>query len=37
MPVVLAGTEIGGRPNVLMAGWISRVNLDPLLFQEIEA
>ena len=31
MPVVLVGTEIGGRPNVLTAGWVSRVNSDPPL------
>lgn len=29
MPVVLVGTDIGGQPNVLMAGWVSRVNADP--------
>lgn len=29
MPVTLIGTEIGGRPNFLTAGWIARVNADP--------
>ncbi len=29
MPVVLVGTEIGGRPNFLTVGWVSRVNADP--------
>lgn len=29
MPVVLVGTEIRGRPNILTAGWIARVNADP--------
>ena len=29
MPVTLIGTEIGGRPNYLTAGWIARVNADP--------
>jgi len=29
MPVTLIGTELGGRPNFLTAGWIARVNADP--------
>ncbi|MDK2974924.1 MAG: hypothetical protein PWP08_1295 [Methanofollis sp.] len=29
MPVVLVGTVAGGRPNIMTAGWASRVNAEP--------
>ncbi len=29
MPVVLAGAMVGGKPNFLAIGWISRVNYQP--------
>lgn len=29
MPVVLVGTELDGRPNIMTAGWVMRVNASP--------
>ena len=29
MPMVLAGTVVGGRPNFMAVGWVSRVNYKP--------
>ncbi|HOO89886.1 MAG TPA: flavin reductase family protein [Syntrophales bacterium] len=32
MPVVLVGSVVGGKVNVMPVGWISRVNYEPPLF-----
>jgi flavin reductase (DIM6/NTAB) family NADH-FMN oxidoreductase RutF len=29
MPVVLVGTEVGGKPNFMAVAWVSRVNYQP--------
>jgi flavin reductase (DIM6/NTAB) family NADH-FMN oxidoreductase RutF len=29
MPLVLVGTEVGGKPNFMTVGWVSRVNFKP--------
>src|SRR5512137_2956280 len=31
MPVVLVGTVVGGRPNFMAVGWVTRVNSQPPL------
>src|SRR5512136_2783435 len=32
MPMVLVGSVVGGKPNFMAVGWVSRVNFNPPLF-----